>query len=159
VEVGPGSLGDRDTVPYTTYVAFYGTLPDPFAPARARFASGVEFLGATVEPAGRDLRVWLRWRATALLPEDYTVFVHYLRDGERIGQADSAAASGYYPTDRWQPGDVINDDHLIQGVGEPIPGSDVLRFGLWRPESGEVLYVLDDAGHPASDWLEIPVGG
>jgi hypothetical protein len=87
------------------------------------------------------------------------VFLHYLRDGELIGQGDAGAARGLYPTSHWQPGDVINDDHVIEAIGEPLHGRDVLRFGLWQPDTGAVLHVLDEAGNPAGDWLEVPVGG
>jgi len=158
VEQGPLSQGDRDPAPYTTYVAFLATPPDMVTPPLAHFSGGVEWLGAEVTPTndGR-LRVRLRWRATAPLVEDYTVFLHYLRDGERIAQADSRPASGFYPTTRWRPGDVINDDHFIAGAGAPQPGRDTLLFGFWQPESGARLYLLDEAGNPAGDWIEVAV--
>jgi hypothetical protein len=35
----------------------------------------------------------------------------------------------------------------------------VLRFGFWQPETGAVLHLLDEAGNPAADWIEVPVGG
>jgi hypothetical protein len=94
-----------------------------------------------------------------LLAEDYTVFLHYLRDGERIAQADSRPCGGNYPTMVWHPGDVVNDDHYIEGVGLPLRDHDVLLFGLWQPTSGAVLYLLDEAGNPAGDWIEVPVDG
>ena len=170
VEEGPLSQGDRDPEPYTTYVAFFAAPPDPAAPALARFSGGVELLGVTVTPLNRDtppliggdkggVQVRLRWRATTPLAEDYTVFLHYLRGGERIAQADSTPASGYYPTTVWHPGDVVNDDHFVDGVGSTVPGHDTLLFGLWQAESGAVLYRLDEAGNPAGDWIEVPVDG
>jgi hypothetical protein len=160
VEEGPHSQGDRDPEPYTTYLAFFGSTPDPAAPALARFSGGVELLGVAVMPvdAGR-LRVRLRWRATAPLTEDYTVFLHYLRDGERVAQADSRPARGRYPTTVWRAGDVVDDAHDVEGIGAPLPGHDVLLFGLWQPESGAVLVLLDEAGNPAGDWIEVPVDG
>lgn len=158
VEEGPLSQGDRDPAPYTTFVAFLASPPDTTTPPRARFSGGVEWLGATVTPADEGgLRVRLRWRATMSLAEDYTVFLHYLRDGERIAQADARPAAGFYPTSRWQPGDVINDEHFVAGVGAPQPGHDTLLFGFWQPESGTRLYVLDEAGNPAGDWIEVGV--
>ena len=157
-EEGPLSQGDRDPAPYTTFVALFALPPDTTTPALARFSGGVEWLGAEVTPTkdGR-LRVRLRWRAIAPLAEDYTVFLHYLRDGERIAQADSRPAGGLYPTTRWRPGDVINDDHFIAGAGAPQPGRDALLLGFWQPESGVRLYLLDEAGNPAGDWIEVAV--
>jgi len=168
VEEGPLSQGDRDAEPYVTYVAFFAAPPDPTLSASARFSGGVELLGVTVTPVEGEkpslrnnagLRVRLRWRATEPLAGDYTVFLHYLRDGERVAQADARAAGGYYPTTQWRPGDVINDDHYVAGISAPLPGHDVLLFGLWQPEVGTQLYLLDEAGNPAGDWIEVSVGG
>jgi hypothetical protein len=179
VEEGPLSQGDRDLEPFMTYVAFFAGLPDSGAPVMARFSGGVELLDVEViadikhPPAGvyaplplrggqgEGIRVRIRWRATEPLAEDYTVFLHYLRDGERVAQADSRPAGGYYPTTAWRPGDVVNDDHYVdtEDIGAPLPGHDVLLFGLWQAESGEVLYLLDEAGNPAGDWIEVPVDG
>jgi hypothetical protein len=167
-EEGPLSQGDRDPQPFTTYLAFFASPAEPDAPAVARFEGGVELLGVAVTPMdagatpggdGGGIGARLRWRATAPLMEDYAVFVHYLRDGERIAQADSRPAGGHYPTTVWRPGDAVNDDHWVKGVEAPLPGRDVLRFGLWQPESGEVLYLLDEVGNPAGDWIEVPVRG
>ncbi|MBN1179628.1 MAG: hypothetical protein JXD18_10470, partial [Anaerolineae bacterium] len=160
VEEGPQSQGDRDPEPFTTYLGFFATPPDPAEPALARFSGGVELLG--IETAWAEdgrLRVRLRWRATESLAGDYTVFVHYLRDGERLGQADARPAGGHYPTPLWHPGDVVNDDHFLEGVGVIIPERDAVLFGFWDPATGERLYVLDEAGNPANDWLMLPVTG
>jgi 4-amino-4-deoxy-L-arabinose transferase-like glycosyltransferase len=170
VEEGPLSQGDRDPEPYRTYLAFFGAPADSAAPVMARFSEGVELLGVQVtrmdvgtSPSGEGdkegVRVSLRWRATAPLAEDYTVFLHYLRDGERIAQADSRPAGGHYPTAAWRPGDVIDDDHGVGGVRVPLPGHDVLLFGLWQPESGATLHLLDETGNPVGDWFEVPVDG
>ena len=170
VEEGPLSQGDRDPEPYRTYLAFFGAPADPAAPVLARFSEGVELLGVQVTPMdvgpfpspegeGEGVRVRLRWRATAPLAEDYTIFLHYLRDGERIAQADSRPAGGRCPTTSWRPGDVIDDDHDVGGVSVPLPGHDVLLFGLWQPESGATLYLLDGTGNPVGDWFAAPVDG
>jgi 4-amino-4-deoxy-L-arabinose transferase-like glycosyltransferase len=169
VEEGPLSQGDRDLEPFTTYLAFFATTPDPAAPALARFSGGVELLGAEVTPVDEaayplrgekgEIRVRLRWRANTSLTDNYTIFLHYLRDGLLSGQADSKPAGGHYPTTLWQPGDVVNDDHYVAGVGAPLPGHDVLRFGFWHPDNGAVLHLLDEAGNPVGDWIEVPVDG
>jgi hypothetical protein len=35
----------------------------------------------------------------------------------------------------------------------------VLLFGLWQPESGVTLSLLDEVGNPVGDWFEVPVDG
>lgn len=160
VEEGPLSQGDRDLQSFTTYLAFFSTPPDQASPALARFSDGVELLNVEVSSANVSrLQVRIRWRATDSVMEDYTIFLHYLRDGERIAQADGQPAGAHYPTTIWRPGDVLNDDRFVDGVGEPLPGRDTLRIGLWHPESGAVLHLLDEAGNPAGDWIEVPVDG
>ncbi len=155
---GPLSQHDRDTEPYVTYLAFLATRPGPIPPPQARLSGGVEWLGATVTPLeGGAVRVRLRWRATAPLAGEYTVFLHYRRDGQTIAQGDGPPAMGRYPTPLWQPGDILNDDHIVPGIGHPQPGRDEILFGLWNPQTGEYLSVLDEAGNPAGVEIRIPI--
>ena len=158
VEEGPLSQGDRDPAPFTTYLAFFAAPSDPTAPVLARFSGGVELLDVSAVPVAPDrLRVRARWRASEPLAESYTVFLHYLRDGQVLAQADARPAGGRYPTAQWRSGDVVDDDHFVEGVGPPLVGRDAVRLGLWQPESGTVLYLLDEAGNPAGDWIVVPV--
>ncbi len=155
---GPLSQHDRDTEPYVTYLAFTATRPGPIPPPQARLSGGVELLGTTVTPQeDGSVRVRLRWRTTAPLAGEYAVFLHYLRDGQTVGQGDSPPAMGRYPTPLWQPGDILNDDHIVPGVGRPQPGRDEILFGLWNPQTGEYLSVLDGAGNPAGVEIRVPV--
>jgi len=166
VEEGPLSQGDRDPEPFITYLAFLAEPPPPVGPTRAHFSGGVILQSVEVtsmeeaeaNPDTTRLRIRLRWQVTAPLTEDYTVFLHYLRDGERIAQDDHPPAGGRYPTSLWQPGDIINDDHWIAGIGLPDPARDRLLLGFWQPESDERLYLLDEAGNPAGDWIEVSIG-
>lgn len=160
VEKGPLSQGDNDPQPFTTYLAFYAAPLDDPPPAIARFSGGVELLDVRVTPISNPegderLRVRFQWRASAPLAADYTIFVHYLRDGERVAQGDSRAAYGYYPTSQWRPGDVIYDEHDLDDV-IPLPERDLLRFGFWDSDSGQKLHLLDEAGNPTADWMDIP---
>ncbi|MBC7226744.1 MAG: glycosyltransferase family 39 protein [Thermoflexales bacterium] len=155
---GPLSQHDRDTEPYVTYLAFLAVRPGPIPPPQARLTGGVEWLGATVTPLeDGSVRVRLRWRATAPLAGEYTVFLHYLRDGQTVAQGDGPPAMGRYPTTLWQPGDILNDDHIVPGVGPPQPGRDEILFGLWNPQTGEYLSVLDEAGNPVGVEIRVPV--
>jgi 4-amino-4-deoxy-L-arabinose transferase-like glycosyltransferase len=158
VEEGALSQGDRDAEPYVTYLAFAALPTDQTSVALARFGDSIELLDVTVDPEDTDgIRVRLRWRAQASVSADYTVFVHYVRDGQRLAQADARPAGGRYPTVRWQAGDVINDDHWLAQVGSILPESDRVIIGLWQPESGIAVPVLDEAGNAAGDWVELPV--
>jgi 4-amino-4-deoxy-L-arabinose transferase-like glycosyltransferase len=165
VRAGALSQGDRDPHPYTTYRALYiipfGAAHDrpteTLSPVLARFQGGVELVEATVEPTAQGVRVRLRWYATAPLAEDYTIFVHYVRDGQRLGQGDAQPAGGHYSTSRWRAGELINDDHLII-LSEPLdPSRDQIFLGFYRPETDQRLDLLDHAGNPAGTYIALPI--
>lgn len=157
VEEGALSQGDRDPEPFTTYRAFYVTPVGALPPALAQFQAGVELVGAGMWSADQGVRVELRWHATAPLTENYTVFVHYVRDGERIGQGDAQPAGGHYPTSRWRAGDLIHDEHVIIVPVAPDPARDQVLLGFYRPADGQRLDLLDQAGNPANTFFALPV--
>jgi 4-amino-4-deoxy-L-arabinose transferase-like glycosyltransferase len=157
VTEGALSQGDRDPEPYTTDLAFYITPVEALPPVMARFQGGVELVGATAQARGQDVRVELLWHATARLPDDYAVFVHYLRDGDRIAQGDAHPAGGHYPTQRWRAGDLIHDQHAITLPGPPDPARDQIWVGFYHPASGQRLDVLDQANNPAGTFVALPV--
>ncbi len=157
VEEGALSQGDRDPEPYSTYRAFYVTPVETIPSAMARFQGGVELVGATLHTADQGVRIGLLWHATARLPDDYAIFVHYVRDGERIAQDDAQPASGHYPTSRWHAGDLIHDDHLISLTGPPDPARDQVLAGFYRPDDSQRLDLLDQANNPAGTYVTLPV--
>jgi hypothetical protein len=157
VEEGALSQGDRDPEPFTTFLAFYVRPVETAPPALARFQGGVELLDAAVRSVDQGLRVELSWQATAALSDDYTVFVHYMRDQQRIAQSDRQPAGGHYPTDRWHAGDLIHDEHFIPLTDSPDPARDQIIVGLYRPGDGRHLDLLDPAGNPAGAFVVLPL--
>lgn len=157
VQAGALSQGDQDPEPFTTYRALYITPLETLPPALARFQGGVELVGATAQPTDHGVRVRLRWYATAPLAEDYTIFVHYVRDGQRLGQGDSQPANGHYPTSLWRAGELLNDDHPIT-LSQPLdPARDQIFLGFYRPQTDQRLDLLDHAGNPAGTYTTLPV--
>jgi 4-amino-4-deoxy-L-arabinose transferase-like glycosyltransferase len=159
ITVLPGALsqGDRDPQPYRTYRALYLTPLENLPPALARFQGGVQLVGAEMQPTDQGLSVLLRWYAAQPLAEDYTIFVHYARDGQRLGQGDSQPADGHYPTSCWRAGELVNDQHTITLSEPPDPTRDQLFLGFYRPESDQRLDVLDQAGNPAGTYVTLPI--
>jgi hypothetical protein len=159
ITVLPGALsqGDRDPQPYTTYRALYLTPLGDLPPALAHFQGGVQLVGAKMQPTDQGARVLLRWYATGPLTEDYTIFVHYARDGQRLGQGDSQPAGGHYPTTRWRAGELINDQHTITLSEPPDPARDQIFLGFYHPETDRRLDVLDYAGNPAGTYVTLPI--
>jgi len=118
----------------------------------ARWEQGIDLLRYEVVALGDGrLAVDLYWRAGQALGKDYTVFVHVLEDGILRAQHDGPAASGYYGTDCWRPGDVVRDRHVLE-ITEPAVGREYeIRVGLYWWETMEHLAPLSADGVPLQD--------
>jgi hypothetical protein len=99
----------------------------------ATFGGSIELIGYRIEE-GATPRVVLCWQALKSMPINYTVFVH-LPGGTING--DSQPVGGNFPTSMWQPGDVIEDVHVLSAGSElKIPSA---MIGLYRLDTGERL--------------------
>ena len=101
-----------------------------------------------VSPGGR-LPVTLYWQALAPIPASYQVFTHLESNTGPVAQADGIPVCWSYPTDLWQPGQIIADQHAILLPSDLPPGHYPLEVGLYLPDTSERLNVLDEAGNPA----------
>jgi hypothetical protein len=131
--------------------------PSPLETAQFGAAMALDYtpLTATVSP-GDVLAVPLNWRAAAAPRVRYTVFVHVRApDGRPIFQSDADPAGGARPTDSWQPGDRVDDVHLLLIDATAPPGQYPVYIGLYLPETGARLTVQDATGQPLGDSLMI----
>jgi len=158
-EQGPMAQGDKDPKPFVTSYIIRAD-PRPEVPADvAPFgdeAPQAVLRAALIRQASGGATVRLWWDAQAAFDAPYTVFVHYLRDGEQIAQHDSQPGQGLLPTTLWQPGDLILDTHTLPDV-TPEPARDRLRLGFYRSDTGEHLPLLDARYRAVADWVEVPV--
>jgi 4-amino-4-deoxy-L-arabinose transferase-like glycosyltransferase len=98
------------------------------------------------------LTVTLYWRAVAAPEDDLKVFVHLVdADGRLVAQDDDWPRQGEFPTWAWQEGDDVPDSHTLL-VPADLP-SDTYRIlvGLYRPDDGGRLPVLDEEGQRVHD--------
>jgi hypothetical protein len=153
--------------------AFDGTAtPAAFArSARGGQAAQVD-LGGLVQLIGYDVdtrrarpggrvAVTLYWQAQVPIPQDYHVFVHLEGDTATgstpgiWGQADGRPVCWTFPTFDWRPGQIIADQHALY-VKPDIPRGDyALLIGMYRPDTGTRLDVLDKAGNPAANFIKL----
>ena len=92
--------------------------------------------------AGELLDISLFWRASGLIQEDYTVFLHLLdASGHMVAQADSQPQGGAFPTSFWDPDEVVADRLQLTVPANIPPGSYELRIGLYQLSTGRRLPV------------------
>ena len=119
----------------------------------AEFGEKIALLGAGVHPdpirlqsgVSTAVNVQLFWRALSEVERDYRVFVHLIAPGGTgIAQVDESPASVYYPTSRWQPGQVFRGEYWLTLPSQSPPGDYSLEIGLYD-DDGERLS-LSSAG-------------
>ena len=101
-----------------------------------------------------DLVLTVYWQAENPTPLDYSVAVHLVDQDPPLGpedvlsQADrSHPVYGWYPTSRWQAGELVRDHYRVEVPGDVQPRA--VRVSLYR---------LDAAGNFVnSPWLSLPV--
>ncbi|MEM7532392.1 MAG: glycosyltransferase family 39 protein [Chloroflexota bacterium] len=89
----------------------------------------------------------LVWSTDAPIDEDYTVFVHVVGQDENgnpklLAQNDRAPEGGFYPTSGWVVGALVEDVYTLI-LPEEIDGDIEIMVGLYRPDTGERLQLMD----------------
>jgi hypothetical protein len=95
------------------------------------------------------------WYAQAAPAQPFVVFVHLLQDGQRVAQADGPPANGYYPAQAWRAGDVVVDERWLDWPD--LRGDELVVLGLYIPDTGQRLSVLDADGKPSADSIALDV--
>ena len=130
-------------------------------PLTATFGDSIELLGYSLRPAndttpiverGGGLRARFYWRARAVPGASYHVFAHLLTaDNQLVAQSDSIPVYETWPTDQWQAGQYILDEHIIPIGSDVPPGRYWLKIGLYAAENGERVTARDAAGREAPE--------
>jgi len=133
-------------------------------PLQVNLGNEVELLGydldRTSAKPGDSLHLTLYWRALpcpepvegGCMDASYTVFTHLLDRESRIwGQKDNVPQAGTYPTTLWVEGEVMADEYEIVVKPDAPPGQYVIEVGMYLPQSGQRLPVLDELGEVQGD--------
>jgi uncharacterized membrane protein len=156
-EIGAFARDGRELAPIAERVSL--------SPVTASFAQGVRLTGyriSTPQAGGladgdRQVEVVLQWQADKVVTRDYTVFVHLVdADDQVVSQSD--AQPGWvvpWPTHLWLPGQPVLDSHRLVIARQVPPGRYQVRVGLYYWETLERLPLLDQAGQPGGDYLEL----
>jgi uncharacterized membrane protein len=104
----------------------------------------------------------LYWQAQVKLAVDYKVFVHVVgpqspskesspAEARIWAQRDALPDGGAYPTRRWVEGEVVADRVRVELPADMPTGSFDLVIGMYDPDTGRRLPVLDAADQPVDD--------
>ena len=106
----------------------------------ASFAPGMRLTGYRIERVSDRLHLTFFWRADALIPGDYTVFVHLkAADGFQAAGADGDPRGGTAPTSSWTLNTDIIDPHPITIPPALARGTYSIEFGWYDRSTGERL--------------------
>ncbi len=125
-------------------------------PLAVRLGEGIRLSGYSlaeeaVEP-GRMVRLTLFWRAEGPVTERIAVFAHLLDDdGRLVSQQDSEPIGGSRPTTTWRTGEVLRDHIGILIPPGTASGEYRLVVGMYRPDTGQRLPVLNEEGIVVGD--------
>ncbi len=117
----------------------------------ANFANQIRLLGHSLPKITNGqspaLSISLYWQAVSR-PPHLTRFVQLIGpDGLVYGQHDSTPEDGHYPTDLWQPGEVVVESVTFPVQIERPAGVYSLHVGLYDPDSGRRLNLAGGIDH------------
>jgi len=117
-------------------------------PIGAVLGERVRLLGYNVESGfhpGDGIHLTLFWQCMEEMEQDYTVFTHLIDENRNIwGQKDNPPVDGFYPTSRWEGGEIVRDQYDILISPEAPPGEYQIEVGMYLAETGKRLEVTGE---------------
>ena len=125
----------------------------------ADFDAKVRLLGYNIESGfhtGDNVHLTLFWQALQSMDVSYTVFCHLIGpEGQMWAQKDNPPAAGYYPTNTWTEGEIVRDQYDLRIPADAPVGGHSLHIGLYVPDTGERLPVVNPEGERVADHVTI----
>jgi hypothetical protein len=119
-----------------------GPPPATAVPVDVPMGDAVALEGFEVRPAdgGRELIVTLFWRPLQSNLPDYYVYVRAVDGAGQVhARADSPPVMGFWPTSRWEAGELVADEQVLLRPPETQPGPYRLEVGMYDPQTWAVL--------------------
>jgi hypothetical protein len=122
---------------------------------QVNFADQLALVGYEVRsdklPPGGTLAIDTYWQAARALPGALTGFIHLIGPDSRLAaQADQEFGRGFYPTNYWQPGDIIHEKFVLTLPGDLSEGNYSIGAGVYDFPSLERLNIRSSDA-PARD--------
>lgn len=100
--------------------------------------------------AGEPIPLALQWRVNAPLSPRYAVFVHLLDGANKLrAQSDGEPQNGLKPFPQFAVDELVMDCRAVLTPHDLPSGEYTLTVGLYHPETGERLQVLEGASQGA----------
>jgi hypothetical protein len=144
----PATLTQVDIAPLARTFEPPGQMAHP---VDARFGEDFRLLGFDLAQEDDVLKLTLHWQALQRPTAYNKVFVHLFDPQTQsvVAQDDAVPRRWTYPTTWWEAGEVVSDEIPLSLEGVPS-GQYQLAVGVYDPESGERLLVVDAAGEEQS---------
>jgi 4-amino-4-deoxy-L-arabinose transferase-like glycosyltransferase len=114
----------------------------------------VRLLGYSIESGlqpGDNIHLTLFWQCLEEMKQSYTVFNHLVDAGDNVvAQKDNPPMDGFYPTTKWEVGEIVRDQYDLVIPSDVPSGEYRLNVGMYLVETGERLNILKD-GVPSPD--------
>ncbi len=134
----------------------YTTPPREVLATPARWSNGVSLLSAQIDPLKPGEKTTIRLCLKIDQPsgeEFHWTAQLWDENGHRWAQVDDNG----YPTRYWRTGDVIAQELVLDVPADAPIGDYVLRLGQYTWPDVQPVLVIDIAGNPQSDAVEVPV--
>ena len=110
-----------------------------YGPLQANLADRALLTGYALDQAsyhpGEKLQLSLFWLGLSQTEHNDKVFVHLRDAGDTtaVAQHDGDPVGGYTPTSRWEPGELVVDEHTLTLPADLAPGRYKLVVGMYDP--------------------------
>ena len=110
-------------------------------PTDVTVADMVDLRGYRVDTGGSHVTLTLYWQTRRTPDFDYSVCAHLVNEAnDVVAQADHAPGEqAGYPPRRWQPEDLVADEHIIQLPPDLPAGVYRFRVGMYNWQTGQQL--------------------
>lgn len=142
-------------------------LPSTAEPLQAYLGEDLALAGYTLSASevrpGSGLDLMLYWRAVQSTQSSYKVFAHLVDESGKLwAQHDGIPRHWEYPTDAWQPGEIVPDHIELSISPETPPGNYHLFVGMYDQATQQRLPLQMNGQRMQGDTLELAtvrVGG
>lgn len=115
----------------------------PFQPEHAieaTWSDRIRLRGYELQKTAGALELILYWQAEQKIETSYKIFVHVTNPetGEIVTQSDAIPRNWNYPTNAWEPSEIVRDVRSLT-LGDVPPGQYEITAGLYDSVSGQRL--------------------